>query len=295
MNTTATDPYRKDKDRIVRNFGRAAPGYDAIAQFQQTTCTRLLERLDVMRIQPALCADLGSGTGSVTRALLARYVRARVAQLDLSPDMLRTARPRWPWQRLRTRGICADAECLPLRDGCLDLAASNLMLQWCNEPARVLEQVLGALKPGGLLLFSTLGPATLSELRDSWAAVDDRVHVNAFHDVHALGSAMASLGFVDMVLETERFTLTYAGGMELMHDLQQLGTGNANAGRCRSLTGKSRLAAMLAHYERFRSNGRLPATYEVIYAHGWRPATLPRHEPDTIRIPVSAIGRRRSP
>lgn len=295
MTALPSELHRMDKDRVARNFSRAAPSYDAIAQFQLATCRRLLERLDVIRAAPALCADLGSGTGAVTRALLARYPRSTTVQLDLSPDMLRAARPRWPWQRRRRQQVCADAESLPLRAECLDLAASNLMLQWCNEPARVLEQVLLALKPGGLLLFTTLGPATLMELRESWAAVDDRVHVNAFVDVHAVGTELAGLGYADMVLETERFTLTYAGGIELMRDLQQLGTGNANAGRNRSLTGKARMAAMLNHYEKFRSAGRLPATYEVIYAHAWRPAAPARHTRGPIAIPVSAIGRRPLP
>lgn len=292
MSGAITNPHDKDKARIARNFGRAAAAYDSVAQFQQIACARLLERLDVMRLEPALFADLGSGTGSVTRSLLSRYPRSMAMEVDLSLPMLRAARPRWPWQRRRARWICADAESLPLRDASVDLVASNLMLQWCNQPARALGEILRVLRPGGLLLFSTLGPDTLMELRESWAAVDDRVHVNAFVDVHAVGTALAGLGFTDTVLETERFTLTYPDGMALMRDLQRLGTGNANAGRAHTLTGKARLAAVLAGYERFRDGGRLPATYEVIYAHGWRPDAPRRRERDTVMIPVSAIGRR---
>lgn len=292
MNGIITSPHDKDKARVARNFGRAAAAYDAVAQFQQSACARLLERLDVMRFEPAMFADLGSGTGSVTRSLLRRYPRSTAIEVDFSLPMLRAARPRWPWQRRRARWVCADAESLPLRDASIDLVASNLMLQWCNQPAHALAEALRVLRPGGLLLFSTLGPDTLMELRESWAAVDDHVHVNAFVDVHAVGTALAGLGFTDMVLETERFTLTYPDGMALMRDLQRLGTGNANTGRAHTLTGKARLAAMLAGYERFRDGDRLPATYEVIYAHGWRPDAPRRRARDTVTIPVSAIGRR---
>lgn len=285
--------YDKDKRRVARNFARAAQGYDAIAQFQQAVCGRLCERLDVIRLRPDLFADLGSGTGALARALCRRYPHSASIELDLAHGMLCAARPRWPWQRGRRAWVCADAEALPLRDACVDLVASNLMLQWCNDPVRVLEESLRTLRPGGMLLLSTLGPGTLQELRSSWSRVDDRVHVNAFMDAQALGAALATSGFVDMVLETEQFTLTYADGRALMRDLQRLGTGNANAGRARGLTGKGRLARVLEYYEEYRCAGRLPATYDVIYVHAWRPdATVPRPQRGVSAIPVSAIGRR---
>lgn len=284
--------YLKDKQRVARNFGRAARDYDAVAQLQQTVCARLVERLEVVRMQPRAFADLGSGTGGLCRALRGRYPQSSAIELDISHAMLHAARPRWPWQRRRRAWICADAESLPLRDSCVDLVGSNLMLQWCNDPLHALKEMARVLRPGGMLLLSTLGPATLQELRASWSRVDERVHVNAFMDIHALGNALAAGGFADMVLESERFTLTYADGRALMRDLQRLGTGNANAGRPRSLTGKDRFARVLQYYEEFRSDGRLPATYDLIYAHAWRAEPMQRPLRGAISIPVSAIGRR---
>lgn len=284
--------YEKDKGRVARNFGRVARGYDAVAQFQQAVCTRLTGRLDVIRLQPAVFADLGSGTGGLAGELRKRYPHSTGIELDLAHGMLGAARPRWPWQRRRRAWVCADAEALPLRDACVDLVASNLMLQWCNEPGRVLEDSLRVLRPGGMLLLSTLGPGTLQELRASWSRVDNLVHVNAFMDPQALGAALAAGGFAEMVLETEQFTLTYADGRALMRDLQRLGTGNANAGRARSLTGKGRLTRALENYEEYRRAGRLPATFDVIYVHAWRPETAPHPRRAIVTIPVSAIGRR---
>lgn len=288
------DPFYKDKRRIARNFARAARHYDGMAQFQQNVCARLVERLDVIRAAPAVIADLGSGTGGLARALMARYPGSTCMQIDLAEPMLRQARPRWPWRRRHCRWICADAESLPLRDGSVDMVASNLMLQWCNDPARALVEAWRVLQPGGLLLFSTLGPETLLELRESWQAADEFVHVNRFPDLHVLGTALIAMGFTDAVLDTERFTLTYASGMDLLRDLQRLGTGNANAGRARGLTGRGRLAAMLDHYERFRADGRLPATFDVIYAHAFRVAARTRAADGAVPVPVSAIGRRRA-
>ncbi len=292
MNDVHAALFHKDKRRIARNFGRAAGEYDGLAQFQQTVGARLIESLPAMKIRPATFADLGSGTGRLARSLLNLYPGSTGVQIDLAEQMLHQARPRWPWRRRRSNWICADAEFLPIRDASLDLIASNLMLQWCNEPGRVLEEAMRILRPGGLLLLSTLGPGTLEELRTSWGGADSGVHVNAFLDVHGLGTALAGMGFSGPVLETEKFTLTYADGMALMRDLKRLGTGNTNSGRVRTLTGKGRLNAMLQNYEQYREAGRLPATYEVIYVHAWRPEQNNiRRSRGTITIPVTAIRR----
>lgn len=292
MNDMDAALFCKDKRRIARNFARAAAGYDGLAQFQQTVGARLIESLPAMNIRPTVFADLGSGTGRLARVLMGLYPGSTGIQIDLAEAMLQQARPRWPWQRARRNWICADAEFLPVKDASFDLVASNLMLQWCNEPGRALEEALRTLRPGGLLLFSTLGPGTLQELRESWREVDDDVHVNAFMDIHRVGAALVGMGFSGPVLETEKFTLTYDDGMALMRDLKRLGTGNTNTGRARALTGKSRLAGMLQYYERHRQGGKLPATYEVIYAHAWHPGDRVRAARGTIAVPISAIRRR---
>ncbi|MEO8010396.1 MAG: malonyl-[acyl-carrier protein] O-methyltransferase BioC, partial [Dokdonella sp.] len=84
--------------------------------------------------------------------------------------------------------------------------------------------------------------------------------------------AMLAAGFRDPVLERDEFTLTYADAMSLMRELRAIGATNADPERTRGLTGRRRIAAVIEAYESFRVAGRLPATYEVIYALAWAPA-----------------------
>jgi malonyl-CoA O-methyltransferase len=192
--------------------------------------------------------------------------------------MLRVARQRRRWFSAQ-RFVCADAQALPLAPDSVDLVFSNLTVQWCNDPAAVLAEVWRVLRPGGLFMFTSLGPDTLRELRAAWRAVDGATHVSAFIDMHDLGDALGRSGFEQPVLDVERFCLTYADVRALAVDLKSIGAGNVTAGRRRQLTGRAAWSAMEAAYEASRSEGRLPATYEVIYAHAWKPLVLRRHDP----------------
>ena len=76
--------------------------------------------------------------------------------------------------------LVADAEALPLVNDSVDLVFSSLALQWCYRPDHLFAELARVLKPGGICVFTSLGPDTLRELRAAWAAVDAHQHVNAF-------------------------------------------------------------------------------------------------------------------
>jgi malonyl-CoA O-methyltransferase len=278
-----------DKRRARRAFERAADGYDAVAVLQREMTDRLLERLDYVRLQPRRVLDLGCGTGYAVDALYRRYRGAQVTALDFALPMLLKARRRGGWLR-RPLCVCADAERLPLADGAADLVVSNATLQWFNDPAEAFAECLRVLSPGGLFMFATFGPDTLKELRSAWSSVDGDTHISPFPDMHDLGDALVRARFADPVMDAERLTLTYTRLADLMTDLKGLGARNATAGRPRGLTGPRRLAAVEQAYEAHRRDGRLPASYEVVYGHAWAPAQKPMA--GGIAVPVSAIGRR---
>lgn len=259
-----------DKHRARRAFSRAADTYDEVAVLQREIGERMFERLDLVRLEPRRILDAGCGTGVAVDALARRYRKARIVALDFALPMLRHARRRGPWRR-KPACVCGDIEHLPLSDQSLDLVFSNVALQWSTDPARVFAECLRVLKPGGLLMFTTFGPDTLKELRAAWAAADGHTHVSPFLDMHDIGDLLVHARFADPVMDAEWITLTYDTVDGLMRDLKVLGAGNATAERPRGMTGRNRMAAMRAAYEGFRVDGRLPATYEVVYGHAWAP------------------------
>lgn len=266
----SAEPHLRDKAGVRRNFDGAADAYEQVAVLQQVIGDRLLDRLHAIRLNPACILDLGSGTGRVSRHLSGRYQTARVLELDIAFNMLIKSRQNNGLDKQHR--LCADAEKLPLADDSMDFAFSNLMFQWVSDLDLAFAETYRTLRPGGLLLFSSFGPDSLLELRNSWASVDDYVHVNAFTDMHDVGDALLRAGFAEPVMETERFTLVYGSGMALMRELKMLGAGNVNAGRRRSVTGKGKLKAMLAEYNSRYGNDGLPATFEAVYGHAWVPA-----------------------
>ncbi len=260
--------FQLDRASVRRSFDRASAGYDTAAVLQARVRAELLGRLRWIGIEPARVLDLGCGTGEGARELKRRYRRAAVVALDIAPGMLREARRRSrPFRRIER--VCADAYRLPLADDSIDLVFSNLLLQWCDAPDEVLAEVRRVLRPGGFFSFSTLGPDTLLELRAAWTAVDDTSHVNAFLDMHDVGDALTRSGFAEPVLDVERITLSYADVLALTRDLKAIGAHNVTSARRRGLTGRGKWRAMTEAYEAFRRDGRLPASYEVVYGAAW--------------------------
>jgi malonyl-CoA O-methyltransferase len=268
------DEYSLDKKRVRRAFSRAAATYDAAAVLQREVLERMLERLDVVALKPQYILDAGCGTGQGGRRLAAHYRNSQVLALDFSLPMLQTAERKLSWiQRnlgKRHRFVCADIEALPIQTGKLDLIWSNLALQWCNDFDAAFGEMHRILQPEGLLMFSTFGPDTLMELRQ--ATNNSHTHVSRFIDMHDIGDALVRAGFSAPVMDVERFTLTYDDVLGVMRDLKAIGANNATAGRGHGLEGRAFLNRVTEHYEAFRQpDGKLPATFEVVYGHAWKP------------------------
>lgn len=283
------DPTRLDPKQVRRAAERAAATYDEAAVLHREVGRRMAERLALVKLQPATILDAGCGTGEALAELRARYPAATVIELDIALSMLATAKrraaslgepsgtmlaklmgARAAW-RAESRFVCADVVRLPLAPGSVDLVWSNLVLQSIEEPAAAFAEFLRVLSVGGLLVFTTLGPDTLKELRAAFMGIDRATHVSRFIDMHDLGDMLVEAGFADPVMDAEIITLTYGDLSSMLREIKAVGEHNATFGRPRGMMGRSRWGRMLDAMERSRRDGRLPATCEVVYGHAWKP------------------------
>jgi len=242
-----------------RRFERAARSYAGASRLESEIGSRMLERLDYVKLDPRRILDAGSGPPQ--RALAKRYRSSQVIALDFSLGMLRSARSWFPFLNRDLR-ICGDLERLPVGGATVDLVWSNMALHWVADPAAALREFERVLAPQGLLMFSTLGPDTLRELR---RAAPGRVH--EFLDMHDLGDLLVAAGFSAPVMDMEMLTLVYAAGDGLLRDLRSSGQTNARADRPRGLAGKGFAASL-------RGAVAANATFEVVYGHAWKRAPV---------------------
>ena len=258
-----------------RRFDRAATSYAQASRLEAEIGARMLERLDYIRLAPRRVLDAGSGPVRDARALAKRYRKADVLALDFSQPMLHAGRPRLRFfERRRPKPVCADLTRLPLASATIGLVWSNMVLHWAADPLAALREFHRVLAPEGLLMFSTLGPDTLAELRS--AAGASRVH--AFADMHDLGDMLVAAGFAEPVMDMERVTMVYADGEALLADLRASGQTCALTGRMRGLAGRRFRAALAETLASQRVESKLPVSYEVVYGHAWKAA--PRHAAD---------------
>lgn len=292
-----------DQRHIRRAFSRSAAGYDAAAALQHEVEKRLLESLDYFALRqgqdaadPKVVLDVGCGPAHAAAAMRKRWPKAQVIALDLALPMLREAKKQAGWWKPFQR-VCADLRALPVAEASVDVLFCNLSLQWVDDLPAAFAGFRRVLKPGGLLVCSTFGPETLQELRDAFAQADDAPHVSLFPAIAQFGDALMLAGFRDPVLDRDRFTLTYDDLPALMRELRAMGATNALHHRRHTLTGRARFAAAAAAYEPLRrADGRLPSTWDVIYAHAWAPpagAPIREQGEDIAAVPLSKIPIRR--
>ena len=232
----------------------------------------MLGRLDYVKIAPRRILDAASGPPR--RALGKRYPAAEVIALDFALAMLR---PRGLGFFRRNLSVCADLERLPIGSGAVDFVWCNMALHWLSDPLPAFREFARVLAPEGLLMFSTLGPDTLKELRAAAGAA--RVH--AFADMHDLGDMLVAAGFAAPVMDMEMIEIEYAEGASLLADLRASGQTSARADRLRGLGGR-RFA------ERLRAGLAPRATFEIVYGHAWKGKRgdheHANREPKTVRV-----------
>jgi len=257
--------------RLVRlHRERAAARLEEHDFLFREVAARLVDRLADTTKRYSQALDLGCHDGVLGRLLAKRDRVDRIVEVDLSHGMV---------ERAGKRSAVADEEMLPFADGSFDLVLSNLSLHWVNDLPGTLIQVLRVLKPDGLFLAAMLGGETLHELRVSLLEAEIELEGGAsprmspLTDVRDAGGLLQRAGFSLPVVDRDEIMVTYPNALALMHDLRGMGETNAVHARRRGLCRRATMLRAIALYEeRFaNADGRIPATFQIVYLTGWTP------------------------
>ncbi len=255
------------KQELIDSFSKAAQYYQKHAIVQKEIGMRLLTRLDYFKLSPEKILDLGAGPGGFTLALKKRYPKAQVIATDLSFDMLSLLKKTFFSYKDK---LVSDMDKLAFKDSQFDLVFANQLLHWSHDLSVTMKEIKRILKPGGLLLFSTLGPDTFKEVKNAWMHVDNYAHVNTFLDMHDFGDILMRCRFVDVVVDMEYLTARYQSVLSIAKDLKAQGVKNIHNERRRGLTTKNQWQKFTHQYELQRTeSGHLPLTYEVVYGQAF--------------------------
>ena len=279
-----------EKHAAMVRLERASTTFDTADAVHTEARIRLLERLQLFKLTPVRVVDLGSATGKGTAELARLYPEAQILAIDLSSPMAEHTHRRC--LSLDTASpLIGDAERLPLMENSVDLVFANLLLPWC-DPQTVFREVARVLRAGGLMLFTTVGPDTLQEVRRAWREVDSDIHVHGFVDMHDLGDLAARSGLAEPVMDVDRLQVTYEKPARLVDDLRASGATNVAYGRRTQLTGVSRWRAFCEQLEAQRVGGVISISVELIFGQAWGTVGMAMGGDGTVRISAEELARK---
>lgn len=254
---------------------------------------RMADRLSIVRRRPAVVLDWGAQLGAGHALLAAAYPEARLVSVLTAPtpddqSAARRSRPAWSWRRWGGGSVAA-ASPPDLPDGGAGLVWSNMQLHFAADPAAEFGLWLRTLAVDGFLMFSTLGPGTLAQLRELYRRAGWPAPMAPLMDMHDLGDLLVRQGYADPVMDQETLSLNWPSAAALRVELRGLG-GNVAPDRYPGLRTPRwqqqldrRLTAELAG----AAGPRLQLEVEVVYGHAFKAA--PRRGTQETRVPVEQL------
>jgi SAM-dependent methyltransferase len=259
-----------DRAVLRQRRERAARDWVQRAFLKREIASRLVERLDDVRRTFPRALDLGSHGDEIASVLGTRRTVEWLVRADLGHGFARLA---------RGPAVVADEEFLPFAPESFDLVVSAMNLHWVNDLPGALVQIRRILKPDGLLLGAMLGGATLWQLRQALTMAESEVEgglsprVSPFADLRDAAGLLQRAGFALPVADSETIDVEYDNALALMRELGAMGESNLVIERRRGLSRRATLLRAAEIYgERFAlPSGRIAASFEVLFLHGWAP------------------------
>ncbi|KAA0190429.1 S-adenosyl-L-methionine-dependent methyltransferase [Fasciolopsis buskii] len=272
-----------DRNTKIRQRNRTAalPDPHTYDYIRDEIAYRLADRVCDISRKFVIGVDLGCGRGHLSKYVPSESV-GLLYQCDSALHVLNQAAPS---ADVPTSSVNSDEECLPFREGSLDLVLSCLSLHWVNDLPRILRQILYCLKNDGCFLGVMFASDTLFELRLALQLAElDRLggfsaHISPFTDNVDMGDLLHVTGFNLITLDVEELVVHYPNMFCLMDDLRNMGESNAAWNRPLHVHRDVLLAASAIYDEQFgklREGGEpnercIPATYRLLYFIGWKP------------------------
>lgn len=273
-----------DFNQFCRRLDRTVTTYDAHAAAQREIAKRVLARLDYIRLTPQSILDLTIHPSDCIDALRSRYPSAWCLSACVSESILMNQPKRW---FKRSPSVCVLDCRLPFASNAFDFVFMNLTLAWVNDWRALLHECYRVLRPNGMLLFSTVGPDTLIELRNASLQSSLTHCIHPFVDMHDIGDGCLQAGFVDPVMDVSPFVLQYPHLDLLFDDLRMTGCTNVLTSRAKGLTTPRRWAQLQMAY---RAQEELfPVTIEAVVGHAWVGDKQPKSSPSEFVVSVDQL------
>ena len=255
---------------------------------------RLLERLTLIKGDPKIILEIGVRDGECLTQLSNTYKQAKIIATDIAENRLTSCKAK----HLDNENILfvqQSTDDFAIGANSVDMVFANLSVYWANNLSDLFKNLKIILKPNGILLFSSFGPDTLRELKQSWKSTSEDTHVMDFMDMHHIGDLLLKTGFSLPVVDIDRVTLSYKNCVDLLHDLKFSGEKNYLNARKKTLLSTTKFRNMCQHYQdNFSEDKKCLATFEVIYGYAKLPqqSSATKINSNEIRVNVSDIVRK---
>ncbi|MBY0544913.1 MAG: methyltransferase domain-containing protein [Gammaproteobacteria bacterium] len=278
-------PLRRLQQHYHRWAASAEPSMFLVKEIGQ----RLLERLSLIKLKPDFILDTSHLFDHQAKNLLTHYPTAQVFENIIDVTQLLTRRCWWQRFEKQAKPLMADPHHLPLAEDSVDLIVSNCLFYGSWDALQLVREWYRVLKPGGLLLFSSLGPDTLKEWRSVEQDMLGMPVKTPFQDMHDIGDSLLRQGFSDPVMDMELLTVYYNTFKVLQRDLR---INHFSNDAKPAFHGKTYWPEFDVQYPREPVTNKLPVTCEILYGHAWKLKKMPVESPSEVSISISQIKRR---